>query len=123
MGKKDERTPPDRIRLTGLQEQQIEALTEIERATAAMYHALGFDAATVPARNVPDIVALTRKHNVHVAEADRVVAGYLAWRDEAPGVAYVEELCVHPDFHRFGIGSRLLEKAQDEAREAGLGEM
>lgn len=116
----DERTPPTRIRVSGLQEAHLPALAELEQLATAMYHEQGFDAAEVPVRSVADITRLTRDHNVRVAEADHEVAGYTAWRDEAPGVAYVEELSVHPDFHRFGVGSRLMEAIRDEARELGL---
>jgi ribosomal protein S18 acetylase RimI-like enzyme len=116
----DERTAPQRIRVTGLQEAQLSALVELEQACTAMYHERGFDAAEVPARTLLDLVALTRQHDVRVAEADHVVAGYLAWRDESPGVAYLEELSVHPDFQRFGVATRLLEELREGAREHGL---
>jgi N-acetylglutamate synthase-like GNAT family acetyltransferase len=112
----EDRTPPQRVRLTGLQEVQLPALVALDHACAAMYYDLGFDGAEVPTRSTADITGLTHHHNVKVAEADHQVAGYLAWRDEAPGVAYIEELSVHPDFHRFGIGSRLLEGLRSEAR-------
>jgi N-acetylglutamate synthase-like GNAT family acetyltransferase len=116
----DERTPPKRIRISGLQEAHLPALAEIEQVTTAMYYERGFDAAEVPVRSVADITRLTRNHNVRVAEADHDVAGYTAWRDEAPGIAYVEELSVHPQFQRFGVGSCLMEKIRDEARDLGL---
>src|SRR5262249_40079475 len=81
----DERTPPARVRVTKLQEVQLRDLVQIDALTSAMYHDLGFDAAEVPQRSEKDLAALTRGHNVHVAEADHVPAGMLAWRDEAPG--------------------------------------
>jgi amino-acid N-acetyltransferase len=116
----DDRVPPKRIRITGLQEAQLQALVAIEHATAAMYYELGFDAAEVPTRAMPDIVRLTRDHELCVAEADHVVAGWLAWRDEEPGVAYVEECSVHPDFQRFGVGRQLVAALFEGARKAGL---
>jgi GNAT superfamily N-acetyltransferase len=116
----DNRTAPKRIRITGLQEQQLAAVAEAEAAATAVYYDSGFDAAEVPTRSIADITALTRHHNVRVAEADHEPVGYAAWRDEAPGVAYVEEISVHPDFQRFGVGSRLMETIRDEAREAHL---
>ena len=112
----DDRTPPQRVRLTGLQEVQLQALVALDHACAAMHYDIGLDGAEVPMRSAADITSLTRQHNVKVAEADHEVAGYLAWRDEAPGVAYIEELAVHPQYQRFGIGSRLLEGLRDEAR-------
>lgn len=116
----DERTAPKRIRVTGLQEAQLPALVAMEQACTAMYHEIGVDAAEVPARTLSDIIALTRQHDVRVAEADEEVAGYLAWRDEAPGVAYVEELSVHPEHQRRGIATRLIAELEERARELGM---
>jgi len=116
----DERTPPQRVRVSRLEEVQVPDLVKIDHACAAMYHAIGFDGAEVPPRSYADLVALTRDHNVFVVEADWKPAGYVAWRDEAPGVAYIEELNVDPELQRFGLGSRLLETVRDDARKAGL---
>lgn len=116
----DERTPPERVRVGRMQEVQLPTLEKVDRACAAMYHAIGFDAAEVPARSYADLVNLTRDHNVFVVEADRQPAGYVAWRDEAPGVAYIEEINVHPDAQRFGLGGKLLEAVREDARKAGL---
>ena len=115
-----ERTPPERIRITGLQEAQLAALLDIEQASAAMYRDLGVDEAGWPARTVTEIIALTRDHDVLVAEADHQVAGYLAWRDEPPGVAFITQLAVHPDYQRFGVGARLLEALLEAALRCGL---
>lgn len=115
-----EREAPEKIRLSKLQEVQVPDVEKVERASAAMYHDMGFDAAEVPVRSQTEIVGLTRGHNVWVAEADYVVAGWCAFRDEKPGVAYVEEISVHPDFQRFGVGRRLFEKIVSEARDLGL---
>jgi amino-acid N-acetyltransferase len=113
---KDDRPRPTRIRLTGLQEAQLPALVALDAACAAMFYALGFDAAEVPVRSEAELVALTNDHNVHVVEADQVPAGFLAWRDESPGIAYLADIAVHPDYQRFGIGSKLLQALRDEAR-------
>lgn len=115
-----ERTPPSRVRVSGLQEAQLQALEELDAACAAMYYAIGFDGAAVPVNRAADFAHLTREHTVHVAEADHVVAGYVAWRDEPPGVAYVAELAVHPDLQRFGVATKLLETVRGEARSARL---
>ncbi|WP_129576017.1 MULTISPECIES: GNAT family N-acetyltransferase [Sorangium] len=106
--------------MTGLQEAQLPALAATEQACTAMYHEIGFDAAEVPARTLADIVALTRQHDVRVAEADGEAAGYLAWRDEAPGVAYLEEISVHPEHQRRGVATRLLAELHERARELGM---
>ena len=117
----EERTAPQRIRITGLQESQLAALVELEKACTAMYHDAGFDAAEVPPRNVGELARLPRDHNLHVAEADHEVAGYTAWRDEAPGIAYIAELSVHPDFQRFGIARRLWNALREDASKHGIG--
>src|SRR3984885_8826772 len=116
----DDRPPPTRIRMTGLQEEQLGALVAIDAACAAMYHALGFDAAEVPVRVAADFVRLARSNNVRVVEADNEVAGLLAWHDESPGVAYLADIQVHPSFQRYGLGSSLLEVLREEARSLRL---
>ena len=116
----DERSAPKRIRVTGLQEAQLPALVALEHACAAMSREGGAGAEEVEARTLADFAALTRRHDVRVAEVDGEVAGYLAWRDEAPGVAVIEELSVHPDHQRCGIGARLLAELQERARELGM---
>jgi GNAT superfamily N-acetyltransferase len=112
----DDRTTPSRIRLTGLQEAQLPDLVKLDEACARMYYEIGFDGAEVPVRSQADLGQMTRTHNVHVAEADHVVAGFLAWRDESPGVAYLADVSVHPDYQRFGVASHLLEALRNEAR-------
>lgn len=116
MFQKDDRTRPTRVRLTGLQEAQLPTLMRVDAACAAMFHAIGFAAADVPVRSEAELMALTNEHNVHVAEADHVPVGFLAWRDESPGVAYLADIFVHPDYQRFGIGSKLLQALRDEGR-------
>jgi amino-acid N-acetyltransferase len=116
MERDDDRSPPTHIRITGLQESQLKALVELDELCAAMYHDAGFDAAEVPVRNDADFAALARRNKVYVAEADHVVSGVLAWHDESPGVAYLADLQVHPEYQRFGVGGRLVEKMREEAR-------
>jgi GNAT superfamily N-acetyltransferase len=117
----DDRIPPARIRVsTGLQEAQIADLVKLDESCAAMYHDAGFDAAEVPNRGSGDFVALARHNSVRVAEADHTVAGFLAWHDESPGVAYLVDVQVHPDYQRFGIAATLLDALRDEARKLKL---
>lgn len=116
MYQNDDRPRPKRVRITGLQEAQLSALVKVDAACAGMFHAVGFDAAEVPVRSEAELVALTHDHNVHVAEADQVPVGFLAWRDESPGIAYLADISVHPDYQRFGIGSKLLQVLRDEGR-------
>jgi GNAT superfamily N-acetyltransferase len=115
------RTPPTHIRVTtGLQEAQLAALVHLDELCATMYHEAGFDAAEVPRRDQADFVNLSRRNSVRVAEADHVVAGFLAWHDESPGVAYLVDIQVHPDYQRFGIAADLLDSLREEARSLRL---
>jgi amino-acid N-acetyltransferase len=117
----DDRIPPARIRMTtGLQEAHLPDLVKLDAACAAQFHEVGFDAAEVPVRSAADLVALSRRNSVHVAEADHVVAGLLAWHDESPGVAFLVDVQVHPDYQRFGIATRLLDALRDDARNLRL---
>jgi amino-acid N-acetyltransferase len=117
----DDRAPPARIRVTtGLQEAQLTELVALDALCAGMYHAIGFDAAEVPVRSQGDFVSLARQNSVRVAEADHVVAGFLAWHDESPGVALLVDLQVHPEYQRYGIAGKLLEALRDEARNLKL---
>lgn len=123
MADEDDRKPPRKVRFTKLQEAQIEYLLQVEAACAGMYYELGFDGAEVPPRTEQDFYRLPRDHAVRVVEADDEVAGYGAWRDEAPGVAYLEELSIHPQYQRFGLATKLLARVMEEARENNFGEL
>ena len=85
----EERTPPEKIRITGLQEAQLLDLQAIEARCAAMFYEVGLTDQQVTPRTDIEIARLTRNHDLMVAEADDRTAGYLAWADEAPGVAYL----------------------------------
>jgi GNAT superfamily N-acetyltransferase len=117
----DDRIAPARIRITtGMQEAQLADLVKLDEACAGQFYEVGFDAAEVPVRRQADFVALSRHNLVHVAEADHVVAGLLAWHDESPGVAFLADVQVHPDYQRFGIATRLLDALREDARNIRL---
>lgn len=119
----DERAPPKKVRFSKLQEVHVEHLRRIDQASAERYWAVGFDAAEVPTRSTQEFYAMPKFHAVRVAEADYVVAGFIAWRDEAPGVLYIEDLSVAPEYQLFGIGAALVGKLYEEAREGGFREV
>jgi amino-acid N-acetyltransferase len=112
--------PPQRVRVTRLQELQIDAVVAIDAACKQLMLRAGVPSSEVPARGLAGVAKLTKFHNVLVAEADDAVAGYAAWRDESPGVAYLEELAVKPELHRLGIGTKLLDAVREEARAVSL---
>lgn len=104
---------PVRIRTSGLQEQQVDGVAKLEESLASTQK--GWEP-----RSLKEVVGLTKLHNVRVAESDDVVLGWVAWRDESPGVGVVEHLAVHPRFQRFGVGHTLLDVVRGEARGARL---
>jgi GNAT superfamily N-acetyltransferase len=117
------RSRPSKVQVGRLQDRQLDGVVELENQAKQMLVAHGFQPSDVHARTVAEVVRLTKGHNVRVAEADDAVAGYLAWRDESPGVGYVEQLCVHPKFQRFKVGTKLFEAARAEAQDLNLGAM
>lgn len=111
---------PQRVRITKLQDTQIDAVVAIDLAAKQSMHRAGVPAAELPARGLAGIAKLTKMHNVLVADADGVVAGWCAWRDESPGVAYLEDLAVKPDHLRVGLATKLLDAVREEARGLAL---
>jgi amino-acid N-acetyltransferase len=117
MESNDDRTAPARIHVSkGLSEQHLPALITLDELCSGMYYAVGFDAAEVPQRALSDFIALAKHNSLKIAEADNMVAGLLAWHDESPGVAYLVDVQVHPDYQRFGIAALLLDAMREEAR-------
>lgn len=113
-------TPPQRVRVAKLQDTQLDAVVAIDAACKQQLHRAGVPASEEPARGVAGIAKLTKQHNVLVADADGVVAGYAAWRDESPGVAYLEELAVKPELQHHGIAEKLVEAVRAEASALSL---
>jgi amino-acid N-acetyltransferase len=111
---------PVRVRVSKLQETQIDAVVAIDLAAKQAMHRAGVPAADFPARGLAGIAKLTKRHNVLVAEGDGVVVGYAAWRDESPGVAYLEDLAVKADLLRVGLGTRLLDAVREDAHGLAL---
>ena len=54
-------------------------------------------------------------YDILVVEADHETAGYLAWADEAPGVAVIRRICIGSPFRRYGIATRLLREVASKA--------
>jgi amino-acid N-acetyltransferase len=110
--------PPEKIRITKLQEAQLGTLARIDAEVVAMHLARGIDAGEP--RSEPSIARLTRNHDILVAEADDEPAGFLIWADQAPGVAWVSDLEVDPMHQRLGIGTRLLRDLGERAARHGI---
>jgi amino-acid N-acetyltransferase len=112
--------PPQRVRVTKLQESQVDDVVAVDLACKQAMHRSGVPIAEAPARGLAGIGKLVKMHNVLVADADGVVAGYAAWRDESPGVAYLEDLAVKPQLQRVGIATQLLDAVRGDARALSL---
>jgi GNAT superfamily N-acetyltransferase len=69
-----------------------------------------------------DYAALVEAGQVHVLAEPEVIA-LLVLEEDAGGVLMVENVAVDPDQQGRGIGPRLLEFAEDQARSRGLEEM
>lgn len=93
--------------------EELALLIEIDRAAGASFRSLGMDA--VADDDPPSIgqFALYAERNrafVAVDAADRPV-GYLLL-DVVDGAAHIEQVSVHPDHARRGIGGALIERAE-----------
>jgi amino-acid N-acetyltransferase len=82
--------------------------------------ATGFPVDLLTVRSDQDIAKLRRTHDIYVAEADHEPAGYLAWADQAPGVALVSALMIDPELQHFGIATRLLRELGEKAHRHGI---
>jgi ribosomal protein S18 acetylase RimI-like enzyme len=76
----------------------------------------------MPAPMTADYSAAVQSGQAWVAEVDGAIAGLLVLV-VYPGYLLIENIAVQPSEQRRGIGSRLLELAEDEARANGLGEI
>ncbi len=66
-----------------------------------------------------DYAALIAQHYVNVLLIKGALAGVLViWPME--DALYIDNIAVHPDFQRQGIGERLLDFAEQQAHQAGL---
>ncbi|HTQ77474.1 MAG TPA: GNAT family N-acetyltransferase [Burkholderiales bacterium] len=73
-----------------------------------------------PGPMLADYRKLIHEHQVFVAERGGVVAGVLVLAVTKEGFL-LENVAVDPAFHGRGIGRRLLQLAEDEARRQGFG--
>ena len=63
---------------------------------------------------VEDVIGIRARWECLIAEADGQVVGMIAFSEDE-----IQELWVHPDFHRRGVGSALFGAAEAAIRETG----
>jgi GNAT superfamily N-acetyltransferase len=100
---------------------ELPALQDIERAAGAPFRDLGMAAIAddePPALQVLERYRRTGRAWVAADERDRPVA-YLVC-EPVDGALHIEQVSVHPDAARRGVGRILLAYAVDRAREEGL---
>ncbi len=106
---------PSRIRTAT--EADLPVLQDIEVAAGALFRAAGMpEIANHPPPALPEL-ADAEALLVAVDDADHPL-GY-AWVELVDGHAHLEQLSVHPDHGRRGVGTALLAAVVDWARGAG----
>jgi GNAT superfamily N-acetyltransferase len=103
---------------------ELERLREIERAAGEVFRTIGMDAI---ADDEPPVVEELEEYRaagrawVAVDDADMPIAYVIV--DVLDGAAHVEQVSVHPDHARQGLGRRLLDHVAQWARARGLDAM
>ncbi|HET9140929.1 GNAT family N-acetyltransferase [Actinophytocola sp.] len=97
--------------------EELDRLPPIERASGELFRDIGM---AHIADDDPMPVATLRRHHVWVAVdvTDAPVAFAVA--AELAGCAHLEQISVHPDHARRGIGARLIDRVGDWAAGRGL---
>lgn len=100
---------------------ELAVLIEIERAAGALFRTLGMDAvADDDPGSIAQLAPYAEEGRAFVAvyDPDRPV-GYLLL-NVVDAAAHIEQVSVHPDYARRGIGRGLIERAEGWARERCL---
>ena len=120
MGTIERKKPPQKIRVTSLQEAQLRDLVKIEERVAQQRFEAGIAPELISVRSDTEIAKLRHGRDVYGAETDHEPAGYMAWADQPPGVAVLEVLMVDPEMQRYGIATRLLRELGEKATSHGI---
>jgi GNAT superfamily N-acetyltransferase len=98
----------------------IPLLPRLEEASGAIFRDVGMpEVADYGGQSVAELEAYRRAGHAWVVEVDGALAGFLV-ADVVDGNLHVEQVSVHPDFARRGIGRLLLEHAAEHAVSLGL---
>ena len=117
-----EQTPPvSQFIIRAARPGELALLIEIEQAAGASFRSLGMDAvADDDPGSIGQLAPYAQDSRALVAvnATDRPL-GYLLL-DVVDGAAHIEQVSVHPDHSRRGIGRALIERAETWARDRGL---
>jgi GNAT superfamily N-acetyltransferase len=98
----------------------IPQMQAIEIAAGRLFAEIGMHDVAEDGAHEPEILAgYIAGSRAWVAEADGAVCAY-ALADVLDGAAHLEQVTVHPDQARRGIGSRLVDAVADWARDHGF---
>jgi len=98
----------------------VPALPPIERAAARLFEGLEENVADGETFSETHLEAARRRGCLWVATTPGDAPVAFALVEPMDGVLHLEEIDVHPDHARRGIGRRLIERVVARAREAGL---
>ncbi|MFD5246559.1 GNAT family N-acetyltransferase [Amycolatopsis sp. NPDC058340] len=100
--------------------EDLPALQDIERAAGEPFRALGMAAiADDDPPSIADLAAFQRDGRAWVWDAGDGPAAYLL-AEVVDGHGHIEQVSVHPDHARRGLGRRLIEHAAEWASREGL---
>lgn len=98
----------------------VPLLPPLEHAAGEIFRDVGMpEVAEYGGQSTADLEAYRRAGYAWVAEVDGVLAGYLV-ADVVDGNLHIEQVSVHPDLGRRGIGRLLLGHAAERAGSLGL---
>ncbi|MFE5584379.1 GNAT family N-acetyltransferase [Kitasatospora sp. NPDC056531] len=98
------------MRIRAVTEDELPLLSELERAAGAPFAAIGMPEVAEDEPPAPEELAHYLEHGVALAAQapDGTIAGYLL-AEPVDGALHIEQVSVHPDHARRGIGRALID--------------
>lgn len=107
---------PKLTRIRPAESNDVDAMREIERAAGRLFAEIGMeDIAAHDPFSVDELLQYIRGERAWVAEANSRVVGYIL-ADLVDGSGHIEQVSVHPDHSRRGIGRGLIDAVIEWAR-------
>ncbi|CAL9579093.1 GNAT family N-acetyltransferase [Streptomyces sp. enrichment culture] len=108
------------VRIRTARPEDLPLLQDVERAAGEPFRALGMDAIADDDPPPLDVLEGYRAASrARVADLGGRPVAYLVW-DEVDGAAHVEQVSVHPDAARRGVGRALIEDLAADAAARGV---